>query len=760
MKTQPLRRVPARSLSCLAAVLAFSTLPATAQVPAQLNYQGRVVVDQVNYDGTGQFKFAIVGPTTNQNQTATATPLIGGLGDGMGPRVISIAVLNGGSGYLEPPTVTINDATGTGATATATVVGGVVTEIAVTEHGLDYTFATTVTLTAPPASLQAPTYWSTDGVPLTGFPVYGTEPATAVAIPVLNGLYAIRLGDASLAGMPALPAGLFHERAETYLRVWFNDGVHGSQLLSPDQRLVAVPYALEAGMAQNVVDGAITTGKLAAGAITPSLLLSGAGPQAGQVLSFNGSQFNWIAPAGGGQGGNFSLPYSANGSAAGNSSLFSLSNSDDGFTIFGQSSQGTGLFGQTFGADKAGVLGRNEGTGQGVFGYGSGAAVGVAGISEENDGVSGRTNANGKSGVYGYAAGDSAGVYGFSEGGDGIRAHSNASNRSGLVAVATGSGSAAVFGYASGNRAGAFGYGTGGGPGVLGVGDFNDGVSGRTNAVGKAGVFGYAALDNSAGVNGTSVRHHGVYAYTGSTNRAALWATAPNGPEAIHGHSEMGDGVVGYTNAAGKSGIFGLANRSDNNGVAAINDAGTGLFAKSAAPGGTAGFFWNSGGGDAIRTTGNVVVGGRTKTQVLEITGGADLAEPFAMKDSSSIPKGSVVVISEDGTGTLERSTQAYDTRVAGIVSGANGIQPGISLHQEGINDEGHNVALTGRVYCLCDATDASIKPGDMLTTSSIPGHAMKVQDPTRAQGAVLGKAMSVLPRGEKGHVLVLVTLQ
>lgn len=143
---------------------------------------------------------------------------------------------------------------------------------------------------------------------------------------------------------------------------------------------------------------------------------------------------------------------------------------------------------------------------------------------------------------------------------------------------------------------------------------------------------------------------------------------------------------------------------------------------------------------------------------VLTIHGGSDLAEPFLMKEDT-IEKGSVVVIDDEHPGRLKRSTRAYDTRVAGIVSGANGIKPGIALKQEGALDQGENVALTGRVYVQADASYGAIKPGDLLTTSDTSGHAMKVTDHARAQGAILGKAMSGLPKG-KGLVLVLVTLQ
>ncbi|MCL4785941.1 MAG: hypothetical protein KJ070_03990 [Verrucomicrobia bacterium] len=159
-----------------------------------------------------------------------------------------------------------------------------------------------------------------------------------------------------------------------------------------------------------------------------------------------------------------------------------------------------------------------------------------------------------------------------------------------------------------------------------------------------------------------------------------------------------------------------------------------------------------------VQPNGDTRVQGTLTCSVLTITGGADLAEPFQMSEDE-IPKGSVVVIDDLNPGHLKLSTEAYDTRVAGIVSGANGIKPGISLHQEGMIEGGENVSLSGRVYVQADATFGAIKPGDLLTTSATAGHAMKVSDHSKAQGAILGKAMSSLHEG-KGMVLVLVTLQ
>jgi hypothetical protein len=155
---------------------------------------------------------------------------------------------------------------------------------------------------------------------------------------------------------------------------------------------------------------------------------------------------------------------------------------------------------------------------------------------------------------------------------------------------------------------------------------------------------------------------------------------------------------------------------------------------------------------------GNLRVLGTTTTGVLTITGGADIAEPFKMS-GQDLPKGSVVVIDEANPGHLRLSESAYDTRVAGIISGANGVNPGISLSQQGVMEGDQDVALSGRVYVQADASNGAIKPGDLLTTSATPGHAMKVTEHGKAQGAILGKAMTALAEG-KGMVLVLVTLQ
>jgi hypothetical protein len=152
---------------------------------------------------------------------------------------------------------------------------------------------------------------------------------------------------------------------------------------------------------------------------------------------------------------------------------------------------------------------------------------------------------------------------------------------------------------------------------------------------------------------------------------------------------------------------------------------------------------------------------GRVTTSVLQITGGADLSEQFDVgTEHQTIRPGMVVCIDPEKPGKLVMSAKAYDRTVAGIVSGAGGVSPGMLMGQQGtVADGKHPVALTGRVYCLADANHGAIHPGDLLTTSETPGHAMKVSDQAKAQGAILGKAMGALGEGT-GLVLVLVSLQ
>jgi hypothetical protein len=119
---------------------------------------------------------------------------------------------------------------------------------------------------------------------------------------------------------------------------------------------------------------------------------------------------------------------------------------------------------------------------------------------------------------------------------------------------------------------------------------------------------------------------------------------------------------------------------------------------------------------------------------------------------------GFAVMVLDDG-GAIRPSEWAYDKRVAGVISGAGSLRPGIVLDRRHDGTPRAAIALIGKAFCKVDARVSPIEVGDMLTTSATPGHAMKADDSTRAFGAVIGKALGGLAVGQ-GMIPVLIALQ
>lgn len=135
----------------------------------------------------------------------------------------------------------------------------------------------------------------------------------------------------------------------------------------------------------------------------------------------------------------------------------------------------------------------------------------------------------------------------------------------------------------------------------------------------------------------------------------------------------------------------------------------------------------------------------------------ADCAEEFDIAGSVDVEPGTVMVL--DQTGKLQQSGEAYDKKVAGVISGAGDYRPGIVLDKQAASHQRLPLALMGKVFCKAEATHAPIAVGDLLTTSTLPGHAMKACDPLRAFGAVIGKALRPLTEGQ-GLIPILIALQ
>ncbi|MEK0155162.1 hypothetical protein [Arthrobacter oryzae] len=245
------------------------------------------------------------------------------------------------------------------------------------------------------------------------------------------------------------------------------------------------------------------------------------------------------------------------------------------------------------------------------------------------------------------------------------------------------------------------------GPGVSGESANGEGVRGTSNNIHHGGVVGvntaggiaiYGTSDNSVGVFGTSVNNEGLHAETHSTVTAALAAYQRN-----------------------------------------ANSPGAAIYAKHAGNR-VAGFFE----GDLV------VTGDITLTN-------ADCAEDFDVWAGASAEPGTVMALDDEGN--LRESSLPYDKRVAGVVSGAGDYRPGLILDKQRGENGRKPIALLGKVFCKADARFGPICVGDLLTTSATPGHAMRADDPLRAFGSVIGKALRPLPDGQ-GLIPVLIALQ
>ena len=138
---------------------------------------------------------------------------------------------------------------------------------------------------------------------------------------------------------------------------------------------------------------------------------------------------------------------------------------------------------------------------------------------------------------------------------------------------------------------------------------------------------------------------------------------------------------------------------------------------------------------------------------------GADCAEDFFIPDFSEVQPGMVMVIADNLN--MRPCEKEYDKRVAGVVSGAGNIHPGVIMGREQKKPISNTrpIALMGRVYCKVDCNYAPVEVGDLLTTSPTMGHAMKAIDSTRAFGSVIGKALAAKKDGQ-GLIPVLISLQ
>jgi hypothetical protein len=167
---------------------------------------------------------------------------------------------------------------------------------------------------------------------------------------------------------------------------------------------------------------------------------------------------------------------------------------------------------------------------------------------------------------------------------------------------------------------------------------------------------------------------------TVSSSSTALSVTNTGTGRALEGHATSGIGVIGISDNRGVVGTQGETSCAGTYAVGGCATTGDGVVGRSSD--GFAGRFE-----------------GRVLARVLEITGGSDIAEPFNVAHSEVITPGMLVSIDPERPGQLRVSSKPYDRTVAGVVSGANGVTPGITLKSPETPGDGLlPVALTGRV--------------------------------------------------------------
>jgi hypothetical protein len=128
----------------------------------------------------------------------------------------------------------------------------------------------------------------------------------------------------------------------------------------------------------------------------------------------------------------------------------------------------------------------------------------------------------------------------------------------------------------------------------------------------------------------------------------------------------------------------------------------------------------------------------------------ADLAE--VLPAANDPEPGDVLVA--DPEGSLVRSAEPYQTSVMGVYS----TRPMYIGNGKNLDQEGYApLAIVGVVPVKVSTENGAIHPGDLLTTSSTPGHAMRADH--FVGGAIIGKALGTWEKGT-GVIQMLVTLQ
>ena len=337
-----------------------------------------------------------------------------------------------------------------------------------------------------------------------------------------------------------------------------------------------------------------------------------------------------------------------------------------------------------------------------------------------------------------------------------------------------------------------FGHNAGSHNTTAGSNNFFGSTAGLNNSTGAQNSFfgGGAGLGNTTGNSNTML---GSGADVGSGNLSNATAIGANAVvtqsnslvlgsiNGVNGATATTDVGIGTTAPQARLDVIttGLSNAA----VRATNTFGDALIAISNAGGGVGVTAFGPVGllvqaTDSNPTT-NIVEGWTgsalndpTRFQRFHITGqgtyvaGSDFAEAMpARGNRDRYEPGDVLVVSTQSAGAVEKSSKPNDVCVAGVYSTRPGMLGADKSGTSRVDPDDLPVAIVGIVPTKVSTQNGPIQVGDLLTTSSTPGYAMKAT-PFRVgrvkvyrTGTILGKALEPLKEG-KGVIKVLVTLR
>ena len=137
--------------------------------------------------------------------------------------------------------------------------------------------------------------------------------------------------------------------------------------------------------------------------------------------------------------------------------------------------------------------------------------------------------------------------------------------------------------------------------------------------------------------------------------------------------------------------------------------------------------------------------------------GNRDVAENY---ESDVRLEAADVVSLDRATDRIVRSETPNDVLLVGVISSKPALL--LNVDHDSPNDKAFPVALCGRVPCKVVDENGAIRKGDLLTSSSVPGHAMRAEpievggEKLYRPGTIIGKAFEPLESG-RGVIEVVV---